>query len=214
MPTSYTSFIENGKVKDAKTFLHLCLRGFGVCTKLMDRPLEIQDDYTEDLTQSYQHSIDYHQMMLDGEKSNLEKIQNMSDDELCEKYISETKDRIKTLEKARQKDLENYADYLKIKEEIESWNCDEEFEGLKKFAIDQIDISINKSSYYDDELAKCGEPTKEGFEKTKEDYRNSLIEDAEWHINYHSKEIKRLQENKADSLRIYAKFKEDLKKFD
>ena len=49
MPTGYTSFIENGEVKDAKTFLHLCLRGFGVCTKLMDRPLKIQDDYTEDL---------------------------------------------------------------------------------------------------------------------------------------------------------------------
>ena len=151
MPTGYTSFIENGEVKDAKTFLHLCLRGFGVCAKLMDSPLKIQDDYVEDITEGYQHSIDYHQGLLDNEVKNLEKIQKMSDDELCEKYISETKDNIKNLEECRDKDLQNYADYLRIREEIESWKCDEEFEGIKKFAINQINISINRSSYYDDE---------------------------------------------------------------
>lgn len=214
MPTSYTSFIENGEVKDAKTFLHLCLRNFGVCSKFMDNPLKIQDDYVEDITEGYQCSIDYHQEKLDGWKKDLEDIQKMSDDELCEKYISETRDKIKHLEECRNKDLQNYADYLRIREEIESWNCDEEFEGIKKFAINQIDMSINKSSYYDDELAKCSEPTREGFEKVKEEYRNSLIEDAEWHVNYHSNEIKKLQEDKADSLRLYADFKEDLNKLD
>lgn len=212
MPTSYTSFIENGEVKDAKTFLHLCLRNFRVCTKLMDRPLKIQDDYVEDITEGYQNSIDFHQERLDGWKRDLEEIQKMSDDELCEKYISETRDKIKHLEECRNKDFQNYADYLKIREEIESWNCDEEFEGIKKFAIDQINMSINKSSYYDDELAKCGKPTREAFEKVKEEYRKQLIEDAEWHVNYHSNEIKKLQEDKADSLRLYADFKEDLKK--
>ena len=164
------------------------------------------------LNEVYQRSIDYYQEMLDDWKRNLEEIQKMSDDELCEKYISETRDKIKHLEENRDKDFQNYADYLRIREEIESWNCDEEFEGIKKFAINQIDISINKSSYYDDKLAKCDKPTREAFEKVKEEYRKKLIEDAERHVNYHSNEIKKLQEDKADSLRLYADFKEDLKK--
>lgn len=214
MPTSYTSFIENGEVKDAKTFLHLCLRNFGVCIKLMDTPLKIQDDYVEDITEGYQHSIDFHQEILDGWKRNLEEIQKMSDDELCEKYISETRDEIKHLEECRDKDLQKYAEYLKIREEIESWNCDEEFEGIKKFAINQIDISISKSSYYDDELAKCGEPTREGFEKVKEEYRKKLIEDAEWKIDYHTEKINSLQTDRAKNLGCYERFKEDLNKLD
>ena len=212
MPTGYTSFIEDGKVKTSKEFLHLCLRAFGACFKLMDYPLEVKDDYTDDLNREYQKDIEYHQKNLDESKKYLKIIQEMTDDELCEKYISETRDKIKRLEECRNKDFQNYADYLRIKEEIESWNCDKEFEGIKKFAIDQIDMSISKSSYYDDELAKCGEPTREGFEKVKDEYRKSLTEDTEWNINYHQKEIEHILESQQVDLECYKRFKEDLKK--
>ena len=65
MPTGYTAFIENGKVKTAKQFLHLCLRAFGICVRMRDDSLEVEDDYTPKIIDGYQKDIEYHQKYLD-----------------------------------------------------------------------------------------------------------------------------------------------------
>lgn len=213
MPTGYTSFIEDGKVKTAKQFLHLCLRNFGICIRMRDDDLKLTDDYTKDLIDSFQKDLDYHQRNLDDAKERLKTIQEMSDNELCAKYIKETTEKIKDYQKMYAQDMSNYGDYLRIKEEIENWDCDERFQNIKEFAINQIEISIPSSTdYYKKLMKKCGKPTKEGYEEKKEEYRNSLIADAEWDIKYHTEEIDRILKQKEDCLKFYQQFKEELEK--
>ena len=212
MPTGYTEFIENGKVRTAKQFLHLCLRAFGVCVRIKDDPLEVEDDYTQKIIDGYQESIDYHQKLLDDAKKNLKIYQEMSDDEMCVKYIQETSERIKNLQKSITKEFGEYGDYLRLQEQIKKWNCDEEFKEIKDFALHQIKVSIPDNSFYEEELAKCGKPTKEGYEKRREEYRNSLIKRTQWDVDYHAGEIDRLLKSKEDTLAFYQRFKEELEK--
>lgn len=210
MPTGYTAFIEDGKVRTPKEFLHLCLRNFGVCAHMRDESLELKDDYTNDIIKGFQQDIDYHQKNLDDARERLKTIQEMSEEELCGKYIKETKERIKDLQKGQTKEMGNYGDYLRIKEGIENWKCSEEFQNIKDFALNQIDISIPMPSYYDDRLAKIGKPTAEGFKEKKDEYVKSLIADAEWNINYHSNEIDRTLKLRDECLDFYKRFKEEL----
>jgi hypothetical protein len=210
MPTGYTAFIEEGKVRTPKEFLHLCLRNFGVCCRIKDNEMSVKDDYTQDIIDGFQSDIDYHQKNLDEARERLKTVQEMSEEELCGKYITETKKKIKNLQKGQTKEMGNYADYLRIKEGIENWECSEEFQSIKDFALNQINISIPRSSYYDDELAKIGKPTVEGFQERKDEYLKSLISDAEWDINYHSGEIDRTLKLRDECLDFYKKFKEEL----
>ena len=210
MPTGYTAFIEDGKVRTAKEFLHLCLRNFGVCSRIRDNEFSVKDDYTQDISDGFQSDIDYHQKNLDEAWERLKTIQQMSEEELCEKYITETKGKIKDLRRGQTKEVGNYADYLRIKESIENWECSEEFQSIKDFAIKQIDISIPRTSYYDDELAKIGKPTAESFQERKDEYLKSLISDAQWDIDYHSGEIDRTLKLRDECLDFYKRFKEEL----
>lgn len=212
MPTGYTSFIEEGKVRTAKQFLHLCLRAFGVCSHMRDESLELKDDYTKDIIKGYQQDIDYHQKNLDEAEKRLTEIRKMSEADLCKKYIKETKEKIKNLQKARQKEFGEYGDYLMIRSDVEKWKCSEQFQNIKDFALNQIDISMPKDDYYSEELKNCGNPTEEGFQEKKDEYLASLITDAEWDINYHTEERDNAIKKREESLKFYIEFKEELEK--
>jgi hypothetical protein len=212
MPTGYTSFIENGKVKTAKQFLHLCLRAFGVCINMRDDGLEVKDDYTKDLLKGFQQDIDYHKKLLKIAEKKLSEIKSISEEELCEKYIKETKEKIKDLQKGQTDVFNKYGDYLRIRESIKNWDCNPEFQGVKDFALEQIRISIPSGSYYEEELSKMGKPTKEGFQEKKEEYLQKLIDDAQWDVNYHTEELEKAIQHRDDKLKFYNEFKEDLNK--
>lgn len=212
MPTGYTCFIENGKVKTAKQFLHLCLRAFGVCINMRDDGLEVKDDYTKDLLKGYQQDIDYHKKHLKIAEKKLSEIKSISEEELCEMYIKETKERIKDLQKSQTDEFNKYGDYLRIRESINNWNCNPEFQGVKDFALEQINISIPTGSYYEDKLAEIGKPTKEGFQEKKEEYLQKLIGDVQWDVNYHTEELEKAIKRRDDNLKFYQEFKEDLNK--
>jgi len=213
MPTGYTAFIEDGKVRDAKSFLHLCLRAFGVCIKMGDT-LELKDDYTQDIIDGYQKEIDYHLEQLDGDRKRLCEIRKLTDEEKCERYIKETKEKIKDLKYLRDKDITKYADYMKIKEEVEGWDCSGKFQDVKEFALEEINMCASTSSYYDEQLKACGKPTRAGYEKVKDEYMESLISNILWDIDYHTKCIDRAVKGRKEALKFYNEFKEELNKLD
>ena len=212
MPTSYTSFIENGKVKSAKQFLHLCLRAFGVCTDMRDSSLEVKDDYTKDILNGSQQDIDYHKELLERAEQRLSEIKSLSEEELRVRYIKETKKRIKDLQKCQTHEFSKYGDYLRIRESIRDWDCDPEFQKVKDFALDQIDISIPDDSYYEEKLAEIGAPTNEGFQERKEQYLQKLIDEAQWDVNYHREEMKNAIRRRDEKIRYYNGFKKELNK--
>lgn len=212
MPTGYTSFIENGKVKSAKQFLHLCLRAFGVCTDMRDSSLEVKDDYTKDILNGSQQDIDYHKELLERAEQRLSEIKNLSEEELRERYIKETKERIKNLQKCQTHEFSKYGDYLRIRESIKDWDCDPEFQKVKDFALHQIDISIPDDSYYEERLAEIGAPTNEGFQERKEQYLQKLIDEAQWDVNYHREEMENAIRRRDEKIRYYNGFKKELNK--
>lgn len=212
MPTSYTSFIENGKVKSAKQFLHLCLRAFGVCTDMRDSSLEVKDDYTKDILNGSQQDIDYHKELLERAEQRLSEIKSLSEEELRVRYIKETKKRIKDLQKCQTHEFSKYGDYLRIRESIRDWDCDPEFQKVKDFALDQIDISIPDDSYYEEKLAEIGAPTNEGFQERKEQYLQKLIDEAQWDVNYHREEMENAVRRRDEKIRYYNGFKKELNK--
>lgn len=212
MPTGYTSFIENGKVRTAKQFLHLCLRAFGVCINMRDDSLEVKDDYTKDLLKGFQEDIDYHKKHLKIAEKKLSEIKSISEEELCEKYIKETKERIKDLQRGQTDEFNKYGDYLRIRESINNWNCNPKFQNVKDFALEQIRISIPTGSYYEEELAKIGKPTVEGFQEKKEEYLQKLIKDAQWDVDYHKEELEKVIKRRDENLKFYNEFKEELNK--
>lgn len=212
MPTGYTSFIENGKVKSAKQFLHLCLRAFGVCTDMRDSSLEVKDDYTKDILNGSQQDIDYHKELLERAEQRLSEIKSLSEEELRERYIKETKERIKNLQKCQTHEFRKYGDYLRIRESIKDWDCDPEFQKVKDFALYQIDISIPDDSYYEEKLAEIGAPTNEGFQERKEQYLQKLIDEAQWDVNYHREEMENAIRRRDEKIRYYNGFKKELNK--
>lgn len=212
MPTGYTSFIENGKVKSAKQFLHLCLRAFGVCTDMRDSSLEVKNDYTKDILNGSQQDIDYHKELLERAEQRLSEIKNLSEEELRERYIKETKERIKNLQKCQTHEFSKYGDYLRIRESIKDWDCDPEFQKVKDFALHQIDISIPDDSYYEERLAEIGAPTNEGFQERKEQYLQKLIDEAQWDVNYHREEMENAIRRRDEKIRYYNGFKKELNK--
>ena len=212
MPTGYTSFIENGKVKSAKQFLHLCLRAFGVCTDMRDSSLEVKDDYTKDILNGSQQDIDYHKELLERAEQRLSEIKSLSEEELRVRDIKETKKRIKDLQKCQTHEFSKYGDYLRIRESIRDWDCDPEFQKVKDFALDQIDISIPDDSYYEEKLAEIGAPTNEGFQERKEQYLQKLIDEAQWDVNYHREEMENAVRRRDEKIRYYNGFKKELNK--
>lgn len=212
MPTSYTSFIENGKVKSAKQFLHLCLRAFGVCTDMRDSSLEVKDDYTKDILNGSQQDIDYHKELLERAEQRLSEIKSLSEEELRVRYIKETKKRIEDIQKCQTHEFSKYGDYLRIRKSIRDWDCDPEFQKVKVFALDQIDISIPDDSYYEEKLAEIGAPTNEGFQERKEQYLQKLIDEAQWDVNYHREEMKNAIRRRDEKIRYYNGFKKELNK--
>ena len=214
MPTGYTSFIEDGKVKTAKQFLHLCLRNFGVCIMMRDDSLELKDDYAENLKKSYQGDIDYHKKKLEDARKELDRIQQMSEEELCTQYIKDTTRDIEYYMKHNNQRNSNLVEYSRIREGIMNWDCGEKFKPIKDFALNQIDISMDKSDYYEEELKKCGEPTREGFLKVKDKYTKKVTDHAKWEVNYHTEELENAIKRRDDNLKFYSEFKEELKKLD
>ena len=212
MPTGYTSFIEDGKVKTAKQFLHLCLRAFGVCINMRDDSLKLTDDYTKDLLKGYQQDIDYHQKKLEVARKELDRIQQMSEEELCAQYIKDTTRDIEYYMKQNNQQNGNLEEYLRIREGIQNWDCDEKFKSIKEFALNQIDISMDRSDYYEEALKKCGEPTREGFLKVKDEYIKKIVDHAKWDVDYHTEELEKAIKRREDNLKFYKEFKEELNK--
>lgn len=158
MPTGYTYFIENGEITTGKEFLKKCIRAFGCCInqreESLNTPLETKiksDDYYE---KRYYEAVEKY-----------EKIKKMT---LEERIMNARRDRVN-----RTKELEKYLDdqkklrnkYMNIRNEVEQWNPPTaEHQGIKSFALEQIDISM---------------PSEEDLIRIQEDIaRNRNMEDS------------------------------------
>lgn len=210
MPTGYTQCIIDGTVKTPKEFLHLCLRNFGICVSMRDEPLNPQTDYTENIRKWYQDSIDYHAKALENAQKEYERISNLSDDDLYGMYVKKFTEDRNYCQKGLDKAITLNEKYQQFYDSIKSWDCSEEFNNVKDFALNQIEISMDTPHYYKDELSK-EILTKEEFISDGK-YKEDLLKNTKWNIDYHQEQLDASIKKMNDALAFYEGFKKEIEK--
>ena len=212
MPTGYTQQIIDGTVKTPKEFLHLCLRNFGICISMRDEPLNPQGDYTEYIKKYYQDTIGYLNKALENAKKEYARISNLSDDDLYEMYVKKFTDDRNYYQKRTDVTKKQNAKYQSFYDAIKNWDCSEEFSNIKKFALDQIDISKDAEDFYKDELTKKMLTKKEFISDGKYEYKKNLLKTAEEDVNYNQERLDSITKNMNDALAFYERFKKEIEK--
>ena len=212
MPTGYTQQIIDGTVKTPKEFLHLCLRNFGVCISLRDEPLNPQGDYTESIKKWYQDSIGYLNKSLENAKKEYARISNLSDDDLYEMYVKKFTDDRNYYQKRTDEAKKQNAKYQSFYDAIKNWDCSEEFNNIKKFALNQIDISKEAEDYYADELSKEMLTKEEFIADGKCEYKEELLKATESDVEYNQERLDHITKDMNDTLAFYERFKKEIDK--
>ena len=213
MPTGYTQQIIDGTVKTPKEFLHLCLRNFGVCISMRDMPFDAQQvDYTEYIKKYYQDLIGYHNKALENAKAEYERVINLSDDDFYEMYVERFSHNREYYQKRTDEAKKQNAQYQSFYDAIKNWDCSEEFSNIKKFALDQIDISKEDEDYYADELSKEMLTKEEFISNDKSKYKEDLLKHAISDISYHQKELDNEIKTMNNVLAFYERFKKEIEK--
>ena len=212
MTTGYTQQIIDGTVKTPKEFLHLCLRNFGICVSMRNESFNIQGDYTEYIKKYYQDTIGYLNKALENAKKEYARISNLSDDDLYEMYVKKFTDDKDYYQKRTDVTKKQNAKYQSFYDAIKNWDCSEEFSNIKKFALNQIDISKEAEDYYADELSKEMLTKEEFIADGKCEYKEDLLKGAEWDINYHQEQLDHITKDMNDTLAFYERFKKEIDK--
>ena len=212
MPTGYTQQIIDGNVKTPKEFLHLCLRNFGICISLRDEPLNPQGDYTEYIKKYYQDTIGYLNKALENAKKEYARISNLSDDDLYEMYVKKFTDNRNYYQKITDEAKKQNSKFQIFYDAIKNWDCSEEFNNIKKFALDQIDDSKEPEDFYKDELTKKMLTKKEFIADGKYKYKEDLLKNAEQDVNYNQERLDSITKNMNDALAFYERFKKEIEK--
>lgn len=182
MPTGYTAGIEDGTITTGKDFLKLYTRAFGIAMDLRDKPLSVP-------TPAKFEPDTYYRDRVDREKAELENAKNMSFEDAKAKMIKSHADRVKMYKSIAERYIENNEKYAKVRTEVEAWNPPtKEHCNLKKFALKQIDMCIEKQEWIDEYLQKSNEKLDDSDEAVKkfiadeiESCRESVIRaEASW----------------------------------
>jgi len=143
MPTGYTAFIEDGKVNNGKDFIKLCSRAFGAYIIERDKGLD------EAITKEFQLDPYYKNSLIEAEKE-LAKLKSMTIENAETVCNNEYNERIKNAEEGLKKQNEINQRYFKVLREVKKWlPPTKEHIELKKFAINQIEMCINNSDYWE-----------------------------------------------------------------
>lgn len=189
MLTGYTAGIEDGRITTGKDFLRLCTRAFGVAIELKDEPLSVP-------TPTKFEPDTYYKKRLEEEKTNLEKYKRMSFEDAKAEMIRSYADRVDMYRRMAEGSIERNKKYAKVRAEVEAWvPPTEKHLNLKKFALEQIDMCIDKQENIDEWLQQANEK----IDDSDEAVENFIIEQ----IEYCCKSVKRAEENwKAELERV------------
>jgi polyhydroxyalkanoate synthesis regulator phasin len=183
MPSGYTSPIYEGKNISAKEYILRCARAFGATIMMRDESLDAEIPVFEPDT--------YHLEQVEELKKELQKYKEMTLEEAQKIIDEEYEVTIKRNKKAIKEKNELKQRYMKILNEVKAWNPPtEEHMNLKKFAIEQLEQSIE----WDCDTTYLTTPEKE----TPEKWLKGKIAKIEWDIEYHTRkwneEVERTRE--------------------
>lgn len=175
MMTGYTAHIEDGEITTGKDFLKLCTRAFGIAIDVRDEPLSVP-------TPSSFESSPFYKESYDRALKKLEEVNKMTFEEAKIQMRADYEKRISDYKAYAERETVMNEKYAKVRKEVEEWiPPTEEHEGLKKFALEQIDMCVTKQEYIDEYLEK----SKEEFDDSDEAVQN-YIKDI---VDYYQRNI-------------------------
>ena len=158
MPTGYTAYIEDGDITTGKEFLKLCTRALGIAIDLKDEPLSVP-------TPTHFEPDTYYKEKYEKALEELNKANNLTFDEAKIQMRADYERRISDYKSWAKKEISMNQKYVKVRKEVEEWiPPTDEHQGLKQFALEQIDMSFTKQEYIDEYL----ERSKETFDDSDE----------------------------------------------
>ena len=135
MTTGYTAYIQKGVITTGKDFLKLCLSNFDIAINMKNELLS---------------NVNYDKAVQD--RDNFKKL---TFEQVRQQLVEKQKEDIEFIKESLDKYKAEDKRYFKIKEEIENWiPPTPEHENLRKFALEQINMSLNtdKIEYYNEKL--------------------------------------------------------------
>lgn len=190
MPTGYTAYIKDGKITSGKEFLKLCTRAFGIAVDLKDESLDVP-------TPNYFEPHPYYEKAYKDSLVSREKAYSMTLEEVKEDIISKYNDNKGRAEKILEKYKDEDKKYLKVREEVEKWiPPTSEHENLKKFCLEQIDMSLNTSLYewYEKDINKELDTSDDTIKKYIDILRDNADEKLKRAYKNWQEELRRVEE--------------------
>ena len=191
MPTGYTYFIENGEITTGNEFLKRCTRAFGVAVEMRDEPLSVP-------TPRHFKPDPYYLKNYREAVAALEEVEKITPDEARREMQMNHRHELERYKDIIRKQESLNAKYEAIRKEIVDWiPPTEEHNGLKKFALDQIDISFDDMSWYYDRLEELNhdlDPSDEAVSAYISEQIEFAKEEVERTYKRYQEEIKRTED--------------------
>ena len=150
--------------------------------------------------------------MLENAKAEYERVINLSDDDFYKMYVERFSHNRENYQKRLDEIMNHNAQYQSFYDAIKNWDCSEEFNNIKKFALDQIDISKEAEDYYTDELSKEMLTKQEFISNDKSKYKENLLKHAKSEISYRQGELDNAIKRMNDALAFYESFRKEIEK--
>lgn len=158
MSTEYTAYIENSEITTGKEFLKLCTRAFGITIDLKNEHLSVP-------IPNHFEPVTYYKKSYEKALEELNKANNLTFDDAKNQMKAAYEKRISDYKSLAEKELAMNQKYAKVRKEVEEWiPPTEDHQGLKKFALEQINMCITKQEWIDEYL----ERSKEAFDDSDE----------------------------------------------
>jgi hypothetical protein len=202
--TGYTYTIENGTCKTPRDFLKLCLKNFGCCLEVRDESLAKfnVDDFLEKIKNKSQSK--YLTNSLANAEKELEKLLKKSDNEWKKELESRIADTEKKLEESKTKHYKESEILDWFTNKIKNWNCSEKYGNIKRFALEQLDITEAENYEWEEKLLN------ELTNTTVKDYRNSNIKSAIREVDYYKERIEEEKKHREENIEFIEGFLKEI----
>jgi hypothetical protein len=175
MSTGYTAeLMEKGM--GFKPFVMRCARNFGALAMMRDDPMD------SPIPERFEPS-DYHVKVLAESKEKHGHLSGMTENEKIAFGESEKETAIKNRKEYIKRKSEQNARLVEMHSQVLAWRIPTpDHAELKRFMLDQIDISMNDIGYDHKELTEleASSPMK---------FYVKAVSEAQWAINYHTEEM-------------------------
>lgn len=182
MPTGYTAGVVEGKVNDFEQFALQCARAFGALIEMRD------SSWDAPIPEEFKPST-YNLERLEGAKKENLRLQSMTEEQVKEACETDYQEQLASRERAKSSEVLTNQRLEAMQGHVRNWHPPSaNHVELKKFMLDQLEISKSDLSYYEKSPIKKHTPSEwldVQLEKTQRDIG--------YHAAEHEKEIERVK---------------------